>query len=141
MVRWNVECVVVLSKWMSMMAGLSSPKLGLVTYQIVLCSRRNRILPELETDRSQWTEFGAGFGDQFPNVTHGPHRMIPKLETDRSRPILTSWESHWTEFGAGFGDQFPNVILDRLSIWLYINMNIMNGPIRMHKYLLTMINE
>ena len=69
---------------------------------------------------SHRTEFGTGFGDQFPYVTYAPEPEDtgigdrPSSETilsrdgdrplspDSDRPGVT--EPHWTEFGTGFGD-------------------------------------
>ena len=135
MVRWNVECVVILVNQMSLVAGLASPELGSVTCPIVLCLRRNRILQNLETDRSCLIPTGrekpslTGPSSVLDSVTSSPtwrthrNRMIPKLKTDRHKKTdLADDPGGKTESPhSGFGKPITGIIL-RMFVRVYDGM-------------------
>ena len=91
--------MVILTNQMSLVSGLSSSKLGLVTCHIVLCSCRNRRLLNLETDHSRLIPTArekpshTGRSSVLDLVTCSPMsrtHWIPKLETDRPQKNRTS---------------------------------------------------
>ena len=91
-----VKCVMIPTDRILLVVELSSPKLGPVTGQLMLCSHRNRLLPRSETDHPQ--------KDRITRLTRLNHTgplsgltsvtRLPSKRTHRSRMIPGIWIDH-----------------------------------------------